>query len=122
MKYDVVINNGLVCTESGMFFGGLGIKDGIIQSLLPSGSTFEATKIYDANNNIIFPGVVEPHSHLGLENMTNERFAQDLRTETRAAAQGGITTLNTTTLFGVEPIAKHLDSHHRKRRRHGHFL
>lgn len=109
MEFDLVINNGFVCAESGMFKGGLGIKDGVIRAWLPEGSEAKAKSVYDAKGTIIFPGVVEPHSHLGMESMTNERFASDLQTESRAAAQGGITTFNTTTLFGKGSIVEYLD-------------
>lgn len=110
MKYDLVIKNGLVCTENGMFSGGIGVKNGVIAAMLPEGVTYEADSAYDAQGNIIFPGVVEPHAHLGLETMQYDRYASDLRTETRAAAQGGITTINTTTLFGAGSVIEYLDN------------
>ena len=110
MKYDLLIKNGLVCTESGMYRGGVGILNGKIAALLPEGAQAEAEKEYDAKGNIVFPGVVEPHSHFGLETMTNECFTSDLETETRAAAQGGVTTVNTTTLFGAGSVVEYLDN------------
>jgi len=109
MKFDLVIKNGVICTEGGMVKGGLAVKDGIIQSIETDAMLPEADTIYDAKGNLIFPGVVEPHSHLGLDKMTRERFAQDLETETKAAAQGGITTVDTTTLFGSSPLSELLD-------------
>jgi len=110
MKFDLIIKNGVVCTESGMVKGGLAIKDGIIQAISPDAMLPEGEKVYDAKGNLIFPGVVEPHCHLGLDKMTRERFAKDLETETRAAAQGGITTVNTTTLFGSNPLSELFES------------
>jgi len=109
MKVDLVIKNGIVCTEKGMTKGGLAIDNGFIQSVTSDAMLPEADKVYDAEGNLVFPGVVEPHSHLGLEKMTRECFAQDLETETKAAAQGGITTVNTTTLFGSIPLLELLD-------------
>lgn len=110
MKYDLIITNGLVCAESGMFRGGIGVKDGKIAGLLPAGTEAEADKIYDAKGNIIFPGVIDPHTHFGLETMTDECFTADLETETRAAAQGGITTVNTTTLFGAGSVVEYYNN------------
>lgn len=104
MKVDLVIKNGIICTESGLVKGSLVINNGVIQAIATDDMLPKAEKVYNANGNLIFPGVVEPHSHLGLENLTRERFAQDLETETKAAAQGGVTTVNTTTLFGSDPL------------------
>jgi len=110
MKFDLTIKNGIVCTENGMVRGGLAIKDGVIQAVESDAMLPEAESVYDAKGNLIFPGVVEPHCHLGLNDMTRERFAQDLETETKAAAQGGITTVNTTTLFGSHPLTEQFEA------------
>jgi dihydropyrimidinase len=110
MGADLVIKNGVVCTENGMFKGGLAVKDGIIQALGDDGSLPPADKIYDAKGNFIFPGIIEMHSHLGLDRQTPDCYARDLETETKAAAQGGITTVCTTTLYGDETMSDLLDS------------
>ena len=110
MSADWVIKNGIVCTESGMFKGGLAIKDGVIQFLGEDGSLPEANRVYDAKGNFVFPGIIEMHAHLGLDRQTTECYARDLETETKAAAQGGITTVCTTTLFGDKPMSDLLDS------------
>lgn len=109
MKYDLVIKNGTVCTESGMIKGGLAIKDGIIQAYVTDSALPEADKYYDANGNIIFPGVVEPHSHFGTGCQSREGYIKDLYSETRAAAQGGVTTVNTTTLLGAQPLKSYYE-------------
>lgn len=104
MKYDLIISNGIVCTENGMIKGGLAIKDGIIQAYVTDSNLPEAEKYYDANENLIFPGVVECHAHLGNRTRKNEALDEDLYTETRSAAQGGITTCASTTLKGTLPL------------------
>jgi dihydropyrimidinase len=109
MKADLVLKNGLVCTENGLVRGGLAIKGGVIQAIASDEMLPEADSVYDAKGKLIFPGVVEPHAHLGLQDLTRESFSRDLETETKAAAQGGITTINTTTLFGSNPLTELLD-------------
>ncbi|MGB4042424.1 MAG: amidohydrolase family protein [Thermacetogeniaceae bacterium] len=82
----------------------MAIKDGIIQSYVIDADLTKAERYYDAKGNLIFPGVVECHAHLGNRTRTNESVNEDLYTETRAAAQGGITTCNSTTLKGTLPL------------------
>lgn len=96
---DLVIKNGLVCTEHGMYHGGLAIKNGIIVMQGPDCILPDAKEVYDAEGNIIFPGAIEPHFHPGndLGATSMELYAQDMYTETRSAAQGGITTACATT-------------------------
>jgi dihydroorotase-like cyclic amidohydrolase len=109
VKYDLVIKNGTVCTENGMIKGGLAIKDGTIQAYVNDHALPDAEKYYDAKGNLIFPGVVECHAHYGTGVQSREGFKNDLYTETRAAAQGGVTTVTTTTLLGPEPIKTHFE-------------
>ena len=66
MKVDLIIKNGYVCTESGIVKGGLAIKDGIIVEVVAENNFPECDEVYDANGKIIFPGIIEPHVHLGL--------------------------------------------------------
>ena len=109
MKMDLIIKNGLVCTESGIIKGGLGIRDGVIQYIGSDHTLPEGEREYDAQGNIVFPGVIEAHSHLGLDGLSEERYLADMETETKAAAQGGVTTVNTTTLFGSESLREKFD-------------
>lgn len=106
MKCDCVIKNGLVCTESGLIRGGLAISDGVIQAVSSDRMLPEADTVYDARGNIIFPGAIEPHGHFGVDGLSAEQFRKDLITETKAAAQGGVTTVCSTTLFGDRPLVE----------------
>lgn len=112
MSVNLVIKNGIVCTENGMVRGSLSIKNGVIQSIGSDEANPPSDSVYDAKGNLVFPGVVEPHAHLGLQDLSREAFARDLKTETQAAAQGGITTINTTTLFGSNSLLELLDWAH----------
>ncbi len=88
MKFDLMIRGGeLVIPKQGILKGDIGIKDGKISALLGSGSDLSSDSFIDAQGLHVFPGVIEPHSHIGLGDGT-----RDLETETRAAAQGGVCT------------------------------
>ena len=111
IEVDLVIKNGLVCTETEMFRGGLAVKDGIIVMIGPDALLPSAKNVYDAKENIIFPGIIEPHSHpgtdLGMPGI--ELFAQDVYTESRAALQGGMTTVCASTLSWGTPMKDRID-------------
>lgn len=111
MKADLVIKNGYVCTETEMIFGGIAIKDGIIVMIGPDAILPEAEEVYDAKENYIFPGVVEPHCHLGSDNPEFEdgKWARDIYSESRTAAQGGITTIHSTVKNYTLPMDERMD-------------
>lgn len=110
-KADLVIKNGLVCTENEIIRGGLAVKDGIIVMIGPDALLPDAEKVYDAKENIIFPGIIEPHNHPGndLGATSVDLYCQDIRTETRSAAQGGMTTVCSTTLPNGTPLKQRVD-------------
>lgn len=63
------------------------IVDGKIAAI---GANLESAdaEIVDASGKLIFPGVVDAHQHWGIYNP----LAEDTQTESRASAQGGVTT------------------------------
>lgn len=66
------------------------VVDGKITAIgpdLPS-EHLEGVEIIDAAGKLVFPGVVDAHQHWGIYNP----LAQDAYTESRASAQGGVTT------------------------------
>lgn len=89
MNFDTVIRNGkLVLPGRGIQEVSLAIKNGKIGCIFASNIELEAKEVIDANGNYIIPGVIDPHTHLGMGNGLN-----DYLTETRSAALGGVTTL-----------------------------
>ncbi|MDR6861368.1 amidohydrolase family protein [Variovorax guangxiensis] len=85
---DLVIRNARVVRHDGEFHGGVAVKDGKIimtgaNSALPKGH-----REIDAGGRVLMPGVIDPHCHLGVK----YPYAEDMRTETAAAASGGVTT------------------------------
>ncbi|MEU7766520.1 dihydroorotase family protein [Nocardia sp. NPDC049190] len=66
------------------------IVDGTIAAIGPDLSTQAGAdaEIVDATGKLVFPGVVDAHQHWGIYNP----LAEDTFTESRASAQGGVTT------------------------------
>lgn len=63
------------------------VVDGKIAAIGPDLSA-EGAEIVDATGKLVFPGVVDAHQHWGIYNP----LAEDTHTESRASAQGGVTT------------------------------
>lgn len=66
----------------------LGIKNGKFARIAPKIDPDEAKDVFDAENILGFPGVVDAHMHIGIY----QPLAQDALTESKAAAMGGVTT------------------------------
>lgn len=102
MKADLVIKNGLICTDIGIIKGYTASKDGAIVSIGAGSDIPESDKVYDAKGYLVLPGVIEPHCHLGLDKKEDgtpsgvERYIEDVDSESKAAAVGGVTTIHTT--------------------------
>jgi len=92
MKLDMLITGGtLVIPGKGLLQADIGIHAQRIHSISqPQGNAAAAHRRVDAAGLHIFPGVIEPHSHLGLG-----CGVQDYATETQSAAAGGVTTILT---------------------------
>jgi dihydroorotase-like cyclic amidohydrolase len=96
MNADLVVKNALVVGEHGVFPGGVAMAEGVIIAIgadrwLPAGET-----TIDARGRMLLAGAIDPHVHLGVGGTADEaKLAEDFRTETRAAATGGITTFVT---------------------------
>jgi dihydropyrimidinase len=89
MIFDTIVRNGkLVFPAKGIQEGNLAIKDGKIVGIFSPNVKLDSNEIIDANGNYVLPGVIDPHTHLGMGNGIN-----DYLTETKSAALGGITTI-----------------------------
>jgi allantoinase len=69
----------------------LGVRDGRFARVAPEIPPAEAATVFDADHLLGFPGVVDAHTHVGID----APLAEDARTESRAAASGGVTTMLT---------------------------
>ncbi len=87
--YDLIIKNTRVVRpgKSTVDLLDIGVKDGKIACLSPELSPEDAGQVVDAQNKLAFPGLVDAHMHTGIYNP----LAEDARTESRAAAMGGVT-------------------------------
>ena len=86
--YDLAIKNGTIVDESGLYKADLYISNGKIAAITDSNNFSEATRTIDASERIIFPGLVDPHMHIG----EKEADFEDVKTSTMAAIAGGVTT------------------------------
>jgi allantoinase len=66
----------------------IGIRGGKVAAVAPGLDVSQARKVLDAKGRLAFPGVIDAHMHTGIYSP----LAEDAVTESRAAAQGGVTT------------------------------
>ncbi len=94
---DLVIRNGLVVTPHGIIPGALAVRDGVVAQIGTDSTLPEAEQEVDAGGLIVFPGLIDPHQHIGLGMAQDEaKFVSDITTESVSAAVGGVTTLIST--------------------------
>lgn len=88
--YDIVIKGGtVVLPEAGCIRANICIKDGKIASL--TNQAVSGQNEIQADGLYVLPGIIDPHTHLGLFSSLEE----ELETETRSAILGGVTTIGT---------------------------
>ena len=88
--FDCLIQGGEVFLENKIEKTDIVITNGKIIEIIKDSSSISATKIIDANNKWIFPGVIDIHCHIRAPAFP-ERGT--VLSETKAAVKGGITTL-----------------------------
>ena len=88
-KYDLLVKNirSVRPGKSTVQKGDIGVADGKFARVGRDIPAAEARKVVDGRNLLAFPGVVDPHMHCGIYSP----LAEDALTESRAAAQGGVT-------------------------------
>ena len=90
MRFDTIIKGGnLVFPAKEVAQLDIGIIDGKIASIHKADLYDEAENIVYAKGKYVFPGAIDPHTHIGIYNPWDE----DFKSETRFAACGGITTV-----------------------------
>ena len=89
-KYDLLIRNVRVVRPDAKAVedADVAIAGGKISKVHPGLSPGEASAVYDGKGRLAFPGVVDAHMHTGIYSP----LAEDAVSESRAAAQGGVTT------------------------------
>jgi dihydropyrimidinase len=102
-RYDVLIQEGTICTAEGTFIGDIGIKYGKIVSLVKDAEG-DASRVINAKGKQVLPGGIDVHVHF--HNPYGKGYSVEGFFEgTRAAASGGITTVID---FGVQDPKKGL--------------
>ncbi|WP_435165190.1 dihydropyrimidinase [Paenibacillus glycanilyticus] len=86
-----IIRNGTIVTAADTYRADVLIEDGVIKQIGHSLSA-EGAEIVDATGKYVFPGGVDPHTHLDMP-FGGTVTADDFQTGTRAAAFGGTTTV-----------------------------
>ena len=87
----VLIKNGRVITAVDDYMGDVYIENETV-SLIGKNLEVEADEVIDASGKYLFPGGLDPHTHLAMP-FGGTTSADDFETGTRAAAHGGTTTL-----------------------------
>jgi allantoinase len=88
--YDLVIRNVRVVRPQGnaVHEADIAVRDGRFAKIAPDIDASGAKEVYEGEGRLAFPGVVDAHMHVGIYSP----LAEDAVTESRAAAQGGVTT------------------------------
>jgi allantoinase len=91
MTYDLLIKNLRVVRPQGneVHACDVAIRNGKFSKISGSISAKEAKTVYDGKGRLAFPGVVDAHMHAGIYSP----LAEDAVSESRAAAQGGVTSM-----------------------------
>jgi dihydroorotase-like cyclic amidohydrolase len=86
---DTVLRNAKVVRPDGVFTGGVAISGGKIVSISDDQFLPAAREVIDVGGKHLFPGLVDHHVHIG----GLRSFSEDMVSETKAAALGGVTTV-----------------------------
>jgi allantoinase len=89
--YDLVLKNVRVVRPQGnaVHEADIAVKGGKFARIAPALDAGAAKRVFDGKGLLAFPGVVDAHMHAGIYSP----LAEDAVTESRAAAQGGVTTM-----------------------------
>jgi len=102
-NYDLVVKGGnLVIPRAGIVKADLAASGGKIAEIAEDIPTQKGDNVVDASGRLVFPGVVDPHFHIGLFRPLRENATS----ESRSAASGGITTLVSYYRTGINYLNK----------------
>ncbi len=90
--WDLLIKDGLVVTDRGVFPADVAVRDERIVRVETGLSVAQAAEVVDAGGMHVFPGVIDPHVHLGIP-MGWTESTDDFYSGTTAAVCGGVTTV-----------------------------
>ncbi len=87
---DLCIKNAQAYIDGSFRMTNLYIDKGVIRRI--TNEELAAESVYDAEGDLVIPGLIDPHVHIALE-VGPHRSADDFRTGSISAAYGGVTTL-----------------------------
>ncbi|MBL8745830.1 MAG: allantoinase AllB [Phycisphaerae bacterium] len=90
MADELILRGTRILTPNGISPGDIIIREGRIDQLLPFNSATNITRLIDAADHLVMPGVIDTHVHI---NDPGREDWEGFETGTRAAAAGGITTI-----------------------------
>jgi dihydropyrimidinase len=101
---DLTLRNGHVVTPHGVVRGGVAASGGVITHVGADSTLPKGRDDVDVEGKVIFPGVIDPHTHMGVgDGWGPEKFESDFASESRDAICGGITSVVTTSVYGPSP-------------------
>lgn len=108
--YDLAITNGRVYIDGRFRNTNVYIKNGKIAHVSPL--VLGSSDVYDAEKNLVLPGVIDPHTHFELD-LGRISSVDNFLYGTKAAAFGGVTTI----IDFIDPVsnAKDLEKSLKKR-------
>lgn len=87
----LLVKHGTVVTSSGRRTADIAADGGIVVAM-GSDLDVDADRTIDAGGKLVFPGFIDPHTHMELP-VAGTMSSDDFYTGTRAAAAGGVTTI-----------------------------
>lgn len=90
MSFDLVIQGGQVVRPDGIGHADIAVHEGKVAAVGKAGAFHDAARVIEADGLHVFPGIIDPHVHL---QTFRDPFDVNVRTETRNAAMGGVTTM-----------------------------
>lgn len=107
---DTIIKNGLVVTPTKIIEGGIAITGEKIVAVGENSTLGKGKQVIDVEGKIIFPGIFDPHIHLGNgDSVGYDAMREDFYLETKEMAVAGVTLFATTTLYGSGSIIEAFD-------------
>jgi len=88
----LLLKNGQIVHPDGQKKEDILIKDGRISSVRRINTSNKNIKIIDCENKLIFPGIIDAHTHMGIP-IKNGTSADNFKTGSRSALNGGVTTI-----------------------------
>jgi len=88
----ILIQHGLVINPEGQGVEDILIRDGQISRIADHIDPPQGAQLIDARDKWIFPGIIDPHTHMGIP-IKSGFSADNFETGSRSALHGGVTTI-----------------------------